>query len=145
MKKEWLKTMAVFDEYERRFAAARAEKPLSSPWEPGDRDRILKETKRMLAYRDDLVPTVRNYAELDRTSYGSYDGISCRYETWDKFYGSATLFLPRRKGPLPLTFVCQSVIPRRNGQVEMIKCDNIKLHIDKDTANSRVGNGKHIL
>ena len=44
------RTLAVFDEYEKRFAQARLEKSLRSPWEKADRDEILATVKDVLKF-----------------------------------------------------------------------------------------------
>jgi len=106
MNQKWLNTMRVFDEYEKRFAKARADRALSSPWIPKDREEILKKVKEMLRYREDLVPVVKNPVEISRKDFPTYSAIQYRFETWDHFYSAATLFLPHKEGPLPLTFVC---------------------------------------
>lgn len=106
MNQKWLHTTEVFDEYERRFAKARAEKKMSQPWEPAQRQAILDATKRMLRYDEALVPTVHGMEEISRTQYDGYEAIQLRYQTWEGMYGSSTLYLPHKEGKLPLVFVC---------------------------------------
>lgn len=106
MQKQWLNTTEVFDEYERRFAKVRADKEMSRPWEPEQRQAILEATKRMLRYDEALVPTVHGMEEVSRTAYDGYTAIQLRYQTWERMYGAATLYLPHKEGRLPLVFVC---------------------------------------
>ncbi|MBQ3075744.1 MAG: acetylxylan esterase, partial [Clostridia bacterium] len=96
----------VFDEYERRFALARAEKKPFSPWKKEDREAILSQVKSMLGYREELLPDIGEMEEVSRASYGSYDAIQYRYRTWEKFYGASTLYMPHTHEKVPLVFVC---------------------------------------
>ena len=95
MNEKWQRTMDAFDEYERRFATARAEKKPYAPWKAADREKILEEVKSMLGYREELVPNVGDFEEVWRTSYDGYDAIRYRYETWKDFYGASTLYMPK--------------------------------------------------
>ena len=109
MDTKWLATTDLFDEYERRFAAARAEKKLTRPWEPADRERIIAGTKQMLGWKDELVPRIHGMEEISRQEYTSYSAIQYRFCSWDRCYPSATLYLPHTQDPqekLPLVFVC---------------------------------------
>lgn len=106
MKELWQKSIDAFDEYERRFASARAEKKPYSPWKDEDRDAILSEVKSMLGFREELVPEISEMEEISRTSYDTYDAIQYRYRTWENFYGASTLYMPRTEEKLPLVFVC---------------------------------------
>lgn len=106
MDTKWLNTMAVFDEYERRFATARAEKKQTHPWEPEDRERILSGVKKMLRWDDALVPTIGTPEILSQQQYDGYHALQYRYRTWDRFYGSSTLYMPDTETPVPLVFVC---------------------------------------
>ncbi len=106
LKEKWQRTMDAFDEYERRFASARAEKKPFSPWLEADRKKILEEVKSMLAYREELVPSIGEMEEMGRTSYEGYDAIQYRYRTWKNFYGASTLYMPHTKEKVPLVFVC---------------------------------------
>jgi len=104
--KKWKTTTEVFDEYERRFALARAGKELSRPWEPAQKQAITAATKRMLRYDEALVPTVHDMEEISRREYDGYTAIQLRYQTWENMYGASTLYLPHKEGKLPLAFVC---------------------------------------
>jgi len=101
---KWLKTMEVYDDYERRFAEARTKKKLSFPTDEAARQEISDRVKKMLAYREELVPTVHNFTELSRTDFGTYDVILCRYETWEHCYVTANLYMPHGEGKVPLVF-----------------------------------------
>lgn len=106
MDTKWFNTMAVFDDYERRFARARAEKLPSCPWEAADREQILSGVKRMLCWDDRLVPQVGDLEECSRRSFEGYSAIEYRYPTWEGFWGCSTLFLPDTQQKVPLVFVC---------------------------------------
>lgn len=105
MMEKWNKTIEIFDEYERRFARARADKKMTRPWENEDRESIISSVKRMLRYDESLVPTIREMTEIKRAEYPSYSAIQYRFESWENMYGSATLYLPHSDGKLPLVFV----------------------------------------
>lgn len=106
MNGNWQKTFDVFDEYERRFASARAEKKPLFPWNPVHREEILSQVKSMLAYDEKMVPSIGEMEEVSRTEYETYDAIQLRYRTWDRFYGASTLYMPRTEEKVPLVFVC---------------------------------------
>jgi len=104
MNSKWLRTTEVFDQYERRFAAARAEKKLSRF--PQDRETVLEGVKKMLCWKEELVPTVGDLQEQSRRDYVNYYAAECIYPTWPEFWGSATLFMPKTDKKVPLVFVC---------------------------------------
>ena len=106
MNSKWYNTTEIFDSYERRFAAARANKQLTHPWLETDRIKILDDLKSMLSYRDDLVPGIHDMQAVSSKTYGTYDTIAYRYRTWPHFYGSATLFMPHTDKQVPLVFIC---------------------------------------
>ena len=106
MQKKWLTTTAIFDEYERRFALARAAKPLTHPWEPEQQETILRSLKRMIRYDEAFIPTIHNIEEISTTTYDGYTATELRYQTWEQMYGCSTLFLPNADGKLPLVFLC---------------------------------------
>ena len=102
----WQTTMDVFDDYERRFAKARLEKEPAKPWIPEDREMILSSVKRMLRYREGMIPQIRRMEEMSRQAYTGYSAIQYRFESWKHMYGAATLYLPEITEKLPLVFVC---------------------------------------
>ena len=104
MNSKWLRTTEIFDEYERRFAAARAEKKMSRF--PQDRETVLEGVKKMLCWQDALVPDVGDLQEQSRRDYVNYYAAECIYSTWPEFWGSATLFMPKTQEKVPLVFVC---------------------------------------
>jgi dienelactone hydrolase len=79
---------------------------MTHPWESCDKEKIIESAKRMIRYDEALVPTVRDFTEYSRTEYDGYTAIEYRYESWEKTFGSATLYLPYSKEKLPLVFVC---------------------------------------
>ena len=106
MKKKWLNATDIFDEYEKRFAAARANKAITHPWEISDKEQIIDSAKKKIRYDDTLVPTIREMTEITKSEHDGYSAIQYRYESWQEVYGSATLYLPHSKEKLPLVFVC---------------------------------------
>ena len=106
MKQKWKKSTELFDEYERRFAVARAVKELTHPWEDEDKEKIIESTKRMIRYDESLVPTIRGMEEVHRIDYSSYSAVQYRFESWENTFGSATLYHPYTTERLPLVFVC---------------------------------------
>ena len=67
---KWLHTMEVYDDYEREIARLRSEKELVFPIAEQRRAEIIKETKRILGYKGELVPTVHNAEELQKLDFG---------------------------------------------------------------------------
>ena len=79
MDEKWLYTTRIFDEYERRFAAARAQKRLSVF--PDDREQVLAGVKKMLCWQDALVPEVGDLQVQSCRSYANYTVSECIYPT----------------------------------------------------------------
>ena len=102
---KWLHTMEVYDDYEREIARLRSEKELVFPITEQRRAEIIKETKRILGYKEELVPTVHNAEELQKHDFGEYTVTQLRYETWDNFFGCASFFLPKGEGKVPMVFL----------------------------------------
>ena len=100
-----LKTSEIFDSYEKRFARARAEKPFSINKTENERMEILTKVKKMLGYDDSLVPTVHALETVSSLDMGNFSVDELRYQTWDDVYSSASLYLPKREGKLPLVFL----------------------------------------
>lgn len=100
-----IRTMRVYDEYERRFAAARAGRPLREMWREDDRAAALRAVREVLAYDERLVPPVRIRSE----NTVQMDGFTIRdvvWEGWDGFYGVFSLYQPAGGGRRPTVFVC---------------------------------------
>ena len=106
MKEKWLTTMQVFDEYERRFAAARASKKFRMPWRETVKDEIIEETKKMLCYDETLVPDIHDMQEISCEEFETYNVTQLRYQTWKKFYATASLYVPKTEQKVPLVFLC---------------------------------------
>ena len=49
MKRKWLNATEIFDEYEKRFAAARANKAITHPWEISDKEQIIDSAKNKMS------------------------------------------------------------------------------------------------
>ncbi len=102
---KWLHTMEVYDEYEREVARLRADKELIFPVTEERRNEIIKQTKEILGYKEELLPTVHNVEELQKHDFGTYTVTQLRYETWDNFFGCASFFLPKGDGKIPMVFL----------------------------------------
>ncbi len=104
-KEKWLHTMAVYGEYEKRFAKATADRPFNIPTTEAEQRNIINGVKRMLAYDEALMPEIGNFEELRRDVRDCYDVVQLRYTTWENFHSAATLFMPHTDNKVPLTFV----------------------------------------
>ena len=104
-KPKWNETMLVLDEYEKRFAEARLNKKLRSPWERGVREEIIEEVKKMISYDEALVPKICGMRETKKIAYNGFDASLLEYETWEGFKSRATLFMPKTEEKVPLVFI----------------------------------------
>lgn len=99
-------TTQIFDEYERRFAEARAKKTLRDPANSSDRAEILREAREMLGF--DKIPTPK--IDIIASKEETLDGITVRhmqFRSWEHSYGEATLILPQNyRGKLPAVAIC---------------------------------------
>ena len=100
-----LKTMQVFDEYERRFALARAQKPLVFPLDDKGRQNILSGVEKLLRLDEKLIPTVSDAKVVRTKNCGTYTVYELIYSTWKNVYVSATAMIPKSNAPVPLVFV----------------------------------------
>ena len=53
-----IRTLQIFDEYEKRFAKARFEKELTIPTTPEDKEKILEGVKKMLCFDEKYLKAV---------------------------------------------------------------------------------------
>lgn len=100
-----LRTEEIFDEYERRFASARAGKTLRNPAEAADRKEIQRAAAELLAFDKIPQPEVTVLDEKEMI----YEGVCVRhmlYKTWEKCYGEALLLVPEGAGKAPLIVIC---------------------------------------
>jgi len=104
MDSKWHYTTMVFDEYERRFAKARAARKMTRF--PEERERVVEGIKKLLCWQEALVPQVGELQEISRRDCGSYYAAECIFPTWEQFWGCATLFMPKTEKKVPLVFVC---------------------------------------
>jgi len=99
------KTLEVFEAYEKRFAQARLDKKLRRPWLQEDREEILNVVRDVLKFEEAMIPEIK---VLD-TQTQSFEGIEVRhqlFESWERFYGINSLFVPEGGGKKPLVIVC---------------------------------------
>lgn len=106
MKELWSQTIQVFDDYERRFAQARADRKLSRPWVDADRTDILTKVKTMLGYDEALIPAISDLEPVHQVDMQDHTVTHYRFRSWDRFWGATSLYLPKKEGKLPLVFVC---------------------------------------
>ena len=75
MDKKLLNTYRIFDEYEKRFAAARCSHKLREPWKEHEREEIKNLVKDVLCFNDDMIPQIsvidKNYF-ISKTNYQDY-------------------------------------------------------------------------
>lgn len=99
------RTLAVFDEYEKRFAAARLAHPLRQPWLKEDREDILNVVRDALQFEESMIPEIK---VLD-TRTQIFESIEVRHQlfaSWEHFYGINSLFVPEGGGKKPLIIIC---------------------------------------
>lgn len=100
--------MGVFDEYEQRFAEARANHKSLYAWDEASKEKIIQRTGEVLGYREEWVPEIRNMEEISEERFSNYCLKQLRYISWKNFYVSASLYLPdtgEEDAPLPLVFL----------------------------------------
>ena len=106
MDKKLLNTYRIFDEYEKRFAAARCRHKLREPWKEHDRNEIKNLVKDVLCFSDNMIPQISIIDEKTEV-HGGIKVTDCMYRSWENFYGIFTLFSPKCDGGRrPLIFVC---------------------------------------
>ena len=105
MDKKLLNTYRIFDEYEKRFAAARCSHKLREPWKEHEREEIKNLVKDVLCFNDDMIPQI-SVIDKKIEVRGGIKVTDCMYRSWESFYGVFTLFEPNRDGKCPLIFVC---------------------------------------
>lgn len=88
-------TMAVFEDYERRFAQARIHHPLRAPWKEPDRENIQKVLCDVLRFDRKLIPEIRICEEQIQNLHG-ITAQHMLFESWKGFYGIATLLIPEK-------------------------------------------------
>ncbi len=102
---KWLHTMEIYDEYEKRFARARLNKPFYVPTTEEDQRNIVDAVKQMLCYDERLLPTIVDMKEVSREHRDGYDVMQLHYTTWENFHSAGTLFMPHGDQKVPMVFV----------------------------------------
>ena len=102
---KWQSTMLVYDDYEKRVANARSLKKYRDLTDENVKKDVISEVKKVLSFKDELVPEISKMEEVRKDVYDTFDVIQLRYETWENFYGCATLFMPHTDKKVPLVFV----------------------------------------
>ena len=99
-------TAKVFDEYERRFAEARAKRTLRDPSDASDRTDILRDARKMLGFDVISAPKIK----IIDSNEEIIEGFRVRHMlfcSWEHAYGEATLILPEKcQGRLPTVVIC---------------------------------------
>lgn len=141
-KRRYLRTVEIFDEYERRFAEARARMPLRQPWTGEDRRSVIRDAKAVLGWKDELVPGIRILSET-RHACDGYTMTDIVYESWEGFYGSATLFGPADGGVHPIVFQCTGHTARgRLSEAPVLMCIRLARQGCWVLANDNIGQGE---
>ena len=104
-KQKWSDTMRVYDEYEKRFAEARLKKEFYTPCTDADRVKTVAGVKKMLRYDESLIPSIGEMEEVLADRFENYDVVQLKYQTWENFYSTASLYMPHGEEKLPLAFV----------------------------------------
>ena len=89
-----LKTMQVFDAYEKDFAQARVNRSWRDLTEVEVRKAVIEETKKVLKYDEKLMPQIHNMEEISYQDFSTYRLTQLRYQTWNNFYAVASLYVP---------------------------------------------------
>ena len=98
-------TMQVFDEYERRFARARAEKTLEIPTSSSQKDKVLSGVKNMLCFNESLIPSISNAKVEKQRDFINYVEYQVVYNTWKDVFGTVTVMMPKTDKRTPVAFV----------------------------------------
>lgn len=88
-------TQEAFSEYEKRFMRAMLKHPQRKPWEKHDREEIILATKKCLGIRDEWFPVIHDIQVLREHNFGTFKMQTIRFQSWDNFYGTASLYLPQ--------------------------------------------------
>lgn len=101
-----LRTMEMFDSYEKRFAEARASRQLRHPWEEKDKEEIRAKVRELLGFREELIPEIVPET-LETLRFDGYDVEVIRYRSWENFFGCMSLYKPSVSDntPRPLIFI----------------------------------------
>ena len=102
---KWQHTMEVFDEYEKRISKAKLDMPTLNPRNHNDKLKIIEKTKKVLGYKDELIPQISNVEEIRKDDFGTYEVSQLRYTTWENFYSSMSLYKPKTNKKVPLVFI----------------------------------------
>lgn len=86
-------TMDIFDDYERRFAAARLAHPKREPWKEADRAEIAAVLRDVIRFDGERIPEIRIRGEQEAVCQG-LRVKHMLFESWEGFYGIATLVFP---------------------------------------------------
>lgn len=102
-KKLLFDTFEIYDEYERRYAKARAEKKLRNPWVEEDRKEIRDLTTRVLGIKGYSYPRIK--AQLQgEIKFNGYKVKNYLFESFENTFGAFTIYLPDGEGKFPLVF-----------------------------------------
>ncbi len=108
LNEKWLRTMQVFDSYEKRFAEAELNRQFAVPTTKDAKAKIIDQVKCMLKFDEALIPSIANIQEVRRDRCDTYDAVQLTFTTWENFHSSATLFVPHitegQKAPLCFVF-----------------------------------------
>lgn len=104
-KQKLIRTMQVFDEYERRFAEARLKRKFNINKTDDEKEEVREKVKEILAYDEKLLPEIRDMREVSRMEFSGYSVTQLTFSTWEGVHSAASLYIPDAEGPLPLVFL----------------------------------------
>ncbi len=102
---KWLRTMEVFEEYERRFAAAASPREGELPFTEARKSEVREKALRMLGIKEEQIPDIQRMTAVSETVFSDYRVLSFSYESFPRCFGAADLYLPKGEGPFPITFL----------------------------------------
>lgn len=103
--KKLIKTIEIFDEYERLFANARASYVRRDMCDEKVRKEVYDTVCDVIKFDEGLIPEIKIVSEKEQV----ISDIKVRHlmaETWENFYAVASLFIPEGEGKKPLIIVC---------------------------------------
>ena len=94
-----------FSEYEKLFAQAVINMPNRNPAIVDEGAEIVQITKSILGISDEMIPRM-DYNKVGETDRGDFVIEHLTFESWKDVFGTANLYLPDIKGPIPFVLLC---------------------------------------
>ncbi len=105
MKNNPLLLAQIFDEYERRFASAKAQRAFEPPITSEQKSKVVEKVKKMICFDYSLIPTISNAKVVKQQDFGKFVEYQVVYNTWQDVFGVATVMFPKTDKPVPMTLV----------------------------------------